>query len=217
MKKFKRLSIPKRYCEESEQPQQQKQPKTTSISMEYSDEPNKAIVYIYGDIQEDDDIVFEEVLKELQYDEDGNYNEIKEVELNISSNGGSLQAGLQIISIIKEMQSKGVKFTGIVKGKAISMAFLILIVCDVRLARKYSSLMIHPPLISSYQTDNYVSLQDLRDLTRLLTTDWNIMKELLQTHTKFTKNEINKIYSQCLDYYLTVDEAISKHVLDGEL
>lgn len=215
MNMLKFLSRQFKGCEKCKEDTEQQNKSSISIDQELVD--GKATVYIYGDIQEEDDSVFEEVLKLVQYDEEGNYQEIKEVELNINSNGGSLQAGLQIISIIKEMQSKGVKFTGIVKGKAISMAFLILIVCDVRLARRFSTLMIHPALMSPATSDGFVTLQDLRDFTRILTTDWEIMKDLLEQHTKFTQKEIKKIYTQCLDYYLTVEESVDKGVLDGVL
>ena len=65
------------------------------------------------------------------------------ITLIIVSNGGDVSSGLACIRAIKKAQSKGIKVIGQVHGHSMSMAFLILQCCDIRIMGKLCTLMAH--------------------------------------------------------------------------
>lgn len=65
------------------------------------------------------------------------------VKLIIDSPGGSVYAGLKLISQMKSLQGKGTKFVCYVPGLAASMAFHILVHCDKRVVLQESALLWH--------------------------------------------------------------------------
>jgi len=65
------------------------------------------------------------------------------ITLYINSNGGSVSDGIALIRVIEKVQKEGVKVIGIVRGQALSMAFLILEVCEERRMGSMDLLMAH--------------------------------------------------------------------------
>jgi ATP-dependent protease ClpP protease subunit len=65
----------------------------------------------------------------------------------INSPGGSVFAGLQMLTAIKAAQSRGVKFHCLTALMAASMAFQFLAACDFRYAFENSLLLFHPMAI----------------------------------------------------------------------
>ena len=65
----------------------------------------------------------------------------KEITIGINSPGGSVHAGLEILSEMKHLQSKGYKLKCYV-GNAYSMGFVLLAYCDERIG-KYASTFMH--------------------------------------------------------------------------
>ena len=65
------------------------------------------------------------------------------ITLYINSNGGSVTDGIAIIRVIDKIQSEGGKVVGVVRGQALSMAFLILEACAERRMGKLDLLMAH--------------------------------------------------------------------------
>ena len=186
----------------------------TSISMDFFDKPT---IYISDTIQEGDEEIFEACIKSMEHveDEDGIKHEpIKELTIEINSYGGSLSATLGIIAQIEEMQKRGVVVTSIVKGKAMSGACMIQLMANRRLARKFSQLMYHAPLLAPNTVDGYLSVADLRALLKTIEYDWNIMKQMLKDKTKLTDKQINKIYKDCIDFTMSVDEALEYGFID---
>ena len=80
--------------------------------------------------------------KTLIFKEDGakDYSPINVV---INSGGGSVKAGLNIVSQMNYYQRLGVRFHTLCEEIAYSMAFLIFISGDFRSMRKYASIMFH--------------------------------------------------------------------------
>lgn len=66
------------------------------------------------------------------------------IDIVINSPGGSVQAGLQLISSINMAQARGIRFRCIVPVLAASMGFQVLAHCDERYSLKYSMLLFHP-------------------------------------------------------------------------
>ena len=202
-------------CNEQQNPNiPQAEEVKTSISMDFFDKPT---IYISDTIQEGDEEIFEACIKSMERveDEDGIKHEpIKELTIEINSYGGSLSATLGIIAQIEEMQKRGVVVTSIVKGKAMSGACMIQLMADRRLARKFSQLMYHAPLLAPNTVDGYLSVADLRALLKTIEYDWNIMKQMLKDKTKLTDKQINKIYKDCIDFTMSVDEALEYGFID---
>ena len=202
-------------CNEQQNPNvPQAEEVKTSISMDFFDKPT---IYISDTIQEGDEEIFEACIKSMEHveDEDGIKHEpIKELTIEINSYGVSLSATLGIIAQIEEMQKRGVVVTSIVKGKAMSGACMIQLMADKRLARKFSQLMYHAPLLAPGTADGFLSVADLRSLLKTIEYDWNIMKQMLKDKTKLTDKQINKIYKDCIDFTMSVDEALDYGFID---
>lgn len=67
----------------------------------------------------------------------------KKINLEIESNGGSVDTGLRFISFMDNFKRDGVTFTCFVPYKAFSMAAIILENCDSKLASSHSILLFH--------------------------------------------------------------------------
>ncbi len=67
----------------------------------------------------------------------------KEIHLIISSQGGEMSAGIEVIRAINDCRKAGIKINGIVRGQAMSMAFHILQECDYRAMGPADLLMAH--------------------------------------------------------------------------
>lgn len=68
----------------------------------------------------------------------------KEVDIIISSPGGSVIAGNLVVDRMSQLKNDGVKFRCFVRDLAASMAFQLLLFCDERYATPHSFLLWHP-------------------------------------------------------------------------
>lgn len=137
------------------------------------------IIYLYGDI---DDEIAEEVNKKirgfsLQHPK-------KPIILEINSGGGSISSG---ISIIDTMNNINTPVWTIIRGEACSMAAIISIMGDKRFASRYSSWMSH-----AGSTYIYDKIQNAYDRVRYEKHLEEITNEMLKSHTKLTKQDIEK-------------------------
>ena len=73
-----------------------------------------------------------------------NFKGKKPVWLVLSSPGGSVIAGMQVISAMRMLQSRGTPIHCVTTLMAASMAFQIFAECDKRYALEYSLLLFHP-------------------------------------------------------------------------
>ena len=67
----------------------------------------------------------------------------EDIQLLLTSYGGEIDAGGAIIRAIRHAQNKGCTIIGEVRGYAMSMAAVILQVCDVRFASPEDIIMVH--------------------------------------------------------------------------
>lgn len=68
----------------------------------------------------------------------------KDIDIVISSPGGSVIAGSLLVDRMVQMKSDGVKFRCVVRDLAASMAFQFLLFCDERYATPHAFLLWHP-------------------------------------------------------------------------
>ncbi len=73
----------------------------------------------------------------------------EDIDLIINSPGGSIVAGMQILSAMQVAQARGVNIRCFVPMLAASMAFAIYAQCDERYALPYTLLLWHPGKLSS--------------------------------------------------------------------
>jgi ATP-dependent protease ClpP protease subunit len=101
----------------------------------------------------------------------------KEIDIIISSPGGSVIVGSLIIDRMEQLKSEGISFRCIVRDVAASMAFQLLLHCNERYATPHSFLLWHPVrifmrgvltadmsqnLLTQLQQADEVALHDLR-------------------------------------------------------
>ena len=106
------------------------------------------------------------------------------IDLWINSPGGSCNAGLAIIDTMKKIKSP---VRTIINNRACSMASVISVMGDERLAFNSSTWMQHP---MSAWNEGY--LNDMRDYVKYLERLDNIIINLMKDNTKLTKSQIEK-------------------------
>lgn len=91
-------------------------------------------------------------------------NNKKHIYVKINSGGGVLQAGYNFISKMHAAQNRGVKFTCIIDGIAMSMALIIFSECDERYAVFGSTVMWHSMAVMGNMRINQYKAQKLLKL-----------------------------------------------------
>jgi ATP-dependent protease ClpP protease subunit len=90
----------------------------------------------------------------------------------IDSPGGSVDAGLKLVDVMRTAQRNGTKVTCIVDGWAASMAGYILQACDARYMTKQSAVMFHTVSVSfapgGNQWDVERFAQRMREINKVL-------------------------------------------------
>jgi ATP-dependent Clp protease protease subunit len=127
------------------------------------------------------------------------------ITLWISSPGGSCPAGLSIIEVIKEIASPVIT---IINSEVASMAAMISVCGDKKLAFKNTSVWMQHPM-SSGQAADY--LPYIVDRTSYLIKYNEIMIKILKEHTKLTPSDYKKIENG--ELWLTGDELIEKGIV----
>lgn len=169
-------------------------------------------IYINDEIQEDDGIIFEQILEEIfdSYEEKGI---LMNIDIHINSEGGSVDAGLNIISQIENLKANGTKVNTIIKEKAFSMAFLIAICGTHREMRKYAKLILHP---SWYLIEGEVPLTitTMRKWVENTNETWKIFCDIVSSQTKITQKMLDKIYKSGEDYEINSTKALEFGCVD---
>ena len=169
-------------------------------------------VYIRGEIEDNDGIDFDLVVKTLIFKEDGakDYSPINVV---INSGGGSVKAGLNIVSQMNYYQRLGVRFHTLCEEIAYSMAFLIFISGDFRSMRKYASIMFH----FGYRLipEEYIlSLAEIKRIMKEVRDEKINFTEIVVAHTGISAKKIDNIFKYDYDYYLNANEALQMKCTD---
>lgn len=126
------------------------------------------------------------------------------IDLWINCLGGSCNSGLAIIDTMKKIKSP---VRTIINNRACSMASVISVMGDQRLAFKSSTWMQHP--MSSWHEGN---LHDMRDYLQYLERLDKVIIELLEENTKLTKSQIQKFKKG--ELWLIGDDLIDYGIID---
>lgn len=95
----------------------------------------------------------------------------------IDSDGGSVDAGMEMIRAVEAEKAKGIKIVCMVLSEAHSMAFNFLSHCDVRLATRNARMLVHPIFIS-FPPGVRLHYQELREHAKRLEQEENFFAEL---------------------------------------
>ena len=219
--KVRHMGIPqKKSCEEDTTSENSSLYDDSHVSISFDAGSN--IIRIDGTIGGEDGLIFEDVvtmLKEyIPTDEEG--NELQEnpepltkLELHINSDGGSVDAALNIISQIEQLKKEGVEVVSFVKEKACSMAFLISIICSKRIMRKYAKLMLHPSWLSVYG-ETALTISVLHEFVDDTNKNWEVFKEIVLEYTDMDEKLLAKIYKNGEDFYMNSKEALKYKCVD---
>jgi ATP-dependent protease ClpP protease subunit len=164
------------------------------------------VVYITGEIGDGTAKEFNCMVRELLEDSKEDINII------ITTFGGSFDDGLSIIRTIQYTQSQGVRVVGHVYGYAQSMGFLILQHCDERRMGKLDSLMAHGILSDSPGC----AVKDKHQETKLLTFWFKELSLVLEArcNKQISASIWKKVLSDGALRYYTANEALKKGLVD---
>ncbi len=129
----------------------------------------------------------------------------EEITLYIDSKGGGVYAGIHIYDTIKESHAP---VRGIVIGKAMSAAFVVLLACDHRTAFPHAILMYHAPTLAGIALDQ----PDFEQQLALRRDFHHIMLSELTRRGKVSRALFEKWSRE--ERYLTADEAYEAGILD---
>lgn len=164
---------------------------------------NQNIINIVGEIDNDTAMeVLESIIQSIAKGSPA-------LKIIITSEGGSLEAGLQIYDIIRQYPGKT---TGIVWGYACSSALIILQACNKRLATQSSYIRMHPSsrvVQANVLKDKILLQQIIQQLDKL---DIRIC-QIYSLRTKKKIEEIGNMLNRQL--LMEAKQALAENFIDG--
>jgi ATP-dependent Clp protease protease subunit len=133
-----------------------------------------------------------------------------EITLKIASNGGDVDAGLDIYDLLSTYPSK---ITGVVYAGARSMATIILQACSTRLVCKHSGILIHHIARKRVTLDALRSKGELGRVVKQMEEQQKRLYDILSARTGQTVKRIRQV---CLrDQDMTAEEAVEFGLADA--
>lgn len=146
-------------------------------------------------------------------------NKPADIELHINSNGGSLSDALQIVQVIKDIQSGKacqigdalvpIKVNTHIEGEADSGASLIACVGNHRTCSKYAMSLIHP----MRAIDTMPKTQEEQEVAFANNKNWNsIYKGVYLEHSKLTEEQLDTMFKT--ETYYTPEQLVEFGLVD---
>jgi ATP-dependent protease ClpP protease subunit len=146
-------------------------------------------------------------------------NKPADIELHINSNGGSLSDALQIVQVIKDIQSGKacqigdalvpIKVNTHIEGEADSGASLIACVGNYRTCSKYAMSLIHP----MRAMDVIPKTQEEQEVAFANNKNWNkIYKGVYLEHSKLTEEQLDTMFKT--ETYYTPEQLVEFGLVD---
>lgn len=134
----------------------------------------------------------------------------REITILISSEGGDVAFGREIMAAIQEAQKRGIRCMGVVNSHAESMGFFILQACDYRVMGRGAFLMVHGP--------TYVFHGDSKALEAERKLGSHIQDSLVdlmvRKNTQMTKEWWKQVLGDNRNLYFTSEEALERQFVD---
>jgi len=131
------------------------------------------------------------------------------ITVHITSGGGSVSVGLIIHDLLRLYPGKK---TGVVIGRAESMAAIILQVCDLRQCTRNSFVLVHNMRTNNVEMDDLVDERKLKELKHEVITDQNKLYCILEGRTKKTRQVIAAACKE--DCEMSAEEALDFGLID---
>lgn len=162
-------------------------------------------VWLTGEIETD---MADDFLEELM---DMHYYLPMEVpcEIILSSSGGEVDAGTAIATVLSDMRRDGRKIIIHVAGSAMSIAFDILQVADVRIAEPTAMLMTHHERFGIGEDD---ALKHVNDGTASINRAKLVFEQLSQRTGRPISYYLDKVKG--IEWYITPEEALREGLID---
>lgn len=128
------------------------------------------------------------------------------IKIYLNSHGGALDEAFSLISAIESSKTPVIT---IALGKAWSAAFLILLSGHVRLAQKYSSLMLHQGSAGIVDT-----FGKMLEYAKYWESCQKKIDELILGKTKINKKQLDQNFTHKQDWYLDSQEALKLGIID---
>ena len=124
--------------------------------------------------------------------------------VDITSPGGQVYYGFAMYDILSSVNAEGKhKVIARMSGCAASMATVIMLGCDERIARSNTRFMIHS--ISSWSFGKMQDMEDDLEETKELA---KMMKEIYTRKTKLTESKLDEIDKYKKDWWISSEEAL---------
>lgn len=130
----------------------------------------------------------------------------KPIEIYIDSFGGMVY---QVLGLISIMEKSKTPIHTIVTGAAMSCGFIILIFGHKRFAYEHAT-----PLYHQVGTGVFGKVQDLEQKLEETKRLQNKLEEFTLRKTKITKDKLDMIRREKIDWYMTAEEALKLGVVD---
>jgi ATP-dependent Clp protease, protease subunit len=168
-------------------------------------------LYLFGNVGNDSMKGLVEQIIKINIHDDKQQKKLKEykrkpITLFISSGGGSVYAGLSLISVIESSVTQVITRCD---GFAMSMGFMIFISGHERVMSKHATLMFHD--ISTFQHGKLEELkEDIEQLKRLM----EHMKTIVLDKTSILKEQLEGHLEKKSDWYIMSREAKKLKICD---
>jgi ATP-dependent Clp protease protease subunit len=165
-------------------------------------------IYLCDDI--DDETAYQfltYVNKLLEFDE--RMGTKQPIEILINSNGGSVEQGFSIISIIHNLEQSGYEVITTNIGAAYSMGFLIAICGTKRKCYKYSRYMVHD-ISSGAIGKRQAMIEDIDECNALM----EIINSLIIEKTNLTEEQLKYWLERKQDKYFSPKDALELGIVD---
>lgn len=139
----------------------------------------------------------------------GDVNSFDTLVLDISSQGGCVEEGLQIMVWLDKLSSEGKEVITVVSANAYSIASLIMLVADKRYISKHGEIMVHNPMIPFIE---YVNANELEAHINELRGLEDMLQQLYVNFASISQADIKVLMDN--ETYLSPDEAVKRGFAD---
>jgi ATP-dependent Clp protease protease subunit len=176
--------------------------------MKFSLAINHRKIFLYDEISEN--VIFEALyyLHKI-IDLDNRAGTKLPIEIHINSNGGLVEDGYTLISLIENMKKDGYEIKTINIGRAYSMGLTIFLSGSTRLAYAYSRFMYHDFSYGSYGSSTSIkrAVQEAEILSE-------VINNYIIKNSKITKETLLSHNDKVNDWYISPEEAITFGIVD---
>lgn len=165
---------------------------------------NQRKILLYDDVDETSILECIYFLNRLNYIDNKFHKDKKDpIEIQINTNGGFVEDGLSLISLIEQMKDNGYEIITTNIGKAYSMGFLISLCGSIRKAYRHSIYMYHDISYGAYGKhgdviDSMEHAEYLRD----------IINNIVTSYTSLTVDDIQDINVLRKDKFFTPSDML---------